>query len=137
MYCLIALNICAACATYLGDVYQRTLPEKGINFEPRTVQVDSSAAEAHVLNKQVSAKSKHINLKYSFKKAALKIKMIFLKDLKSVNMTADLLTKALELPNTLLITRKICLIRHRFLLVLQGFGTFSSRCITNFKLVLF
>ena len=41
-------------------------PEKGMYFEPTTVQIDSSSANSLALNKQVSSRNKPINLKYHF-----------------------------------------------------------------------
>ncbi len=70
-------------------------------FEPSTVQIDSSAAEALALNKQVSERNKHTDLKYHFVKAALKSKVIILKDVKPADNTADMLTKVLDLSTTL------------------------------------
>ncbi len=76
-------------------------PEKGMYFEATTVQIDKSAAKALALNKQVSVRNKHIDLKYHFVKAVMKSKIIILKDMKSADNTADMLTKVLDLPTTL------------------------------------
>ena len=80
-------------------------------IEPRTGQIDSSAAKALALNKQVSAKNKHIDVKYHFVKAALKSKIIILTVVKSADNTADMLTKVLDLPNTLHLSHEMRLIR--------------------------
>ncbi len=79
--------------------------ERGTNFEPTTVQIDSSAAKALALNKQISDRIEHIDLKYHFVRAALKSKIIIVKDVKSANKTADMFTKVLDLPTALLLNR--------------------------------
>ncbi len=86
-------------------------PERGINFEPTTVKIDSSAAKVLALNKQVSAGDKHIDLKYHYVKAASKSNIIILKDVKSNNNTADMLPKVFDLPTILRLSRDMCLIR--------------------------
>ncbi len=76
-------------------------PERGIAFEPTTVQIDSSAAKALALNKQVSDRNNHIDLKYHFVKAAIASRIIHLIDVNSENNPADLLTKIIEIPTLL------------------------------------
>ncbi len=91
--------------------FKEPWPERGMYFEPTTVRIDRSAAKALARNKQVSARNKHIDLKYHFVKAALKSKIITLKDVKSACNTPDIVTKVLDLPTTLHLSRKFCLTR--------------------------
>ncbi len=52
-------------ANYFGEMsVKEPWPENEVIYESTTVQIDSSAAKALALNKQVSARNKHIDLKY-------------------------------------------------------------------------
>ncbi len=86
-------------------------PQRGEHFKPMSVQIDSSAAKALAVNKQISAKNKHISIKFHFVKAALKSKIIILNNVKAADSTADMLTKVLNFPTTLHSTHKMHLIR--------------------------
>ncbi len=85
--------------------------KKDVSDEATAVQMDSSAAKALALNKRVSARNEHIDLKYHFVKATLVREMIYLVDVKSENNPAAILTKLLELPTILLLSQSIRLIR--------------------------
>ncbi len=62
------------------------------------MQIDSIAAKALALSNQVSARMKHIGIKYHFVLAAIASGIIHLVDLKSDNNPAGMLTKIIYLP---------------------------------------
>ena len=58
-------------------------PENGAKFVATTISIDSSAANTFVQTKQVSARTKHNDLKYHFAKAALTKGLFVLHDIPS------------------------------------------------------
>ncbi len=72
--------------------------KKGIVFEPTTVQSTILEAKELALNKQISARSKHKDLKYRFVKAALRSKIIISKDVRSAIHSAKRLMNVRDLP---------------------------------------
>ena len=79
----------------LGNRYQDPWPENQVTYEATPIYLDISGAQALYMNKRVSAKSKHIDLKYHYFKAALMCGIIVLRDVASKDNPADLLTKLL------------------------------------------
>ena len=74
------------------------LPENQVTYEATPIYVNSSAAQTLAMNNQVSAKSKHIELKHYYAKAALSSGIIVLRDVAFKENPANLLTKVLSLP---------------------------------------
>ncbi len=75
------------------------------------MQIESTTAKALVLDKHVSVRNKLTEINYHFVKAALQRKVIIMKDVKSADNTDDILTKAVEIPTTLHLSREMRLIR--------------------------
>ena len=86
-------------------------PVNGLKLCPTTVLIDSSAGKALAENKQVTARNKHIDLKYRFVNAAITSKLIVLEDVASSENPADILTKILDLPTLGHLSQLIRLIR--------------------------
>ena len=93
---------------YWEVMSKRPWPEREVKFEATPIKIDSTAATALAMSKQVSARSKHIDLKYHFVKAALGSGLIVLNDVASKDNPADMLTKILALP----VMKHLCDIIH-------------------------
>lgn len=75
-----------------------------VAFEPTHVLMDSSAAESIAKNNQISANSKHIDIRFHHVKSCVENKVLKLSHVSSAKNTADLLTKVLDLsPFTILV----------------------------------
>lgn len=67
--------------------------ENSIVFDATVIPIHNSAAQALPMNKQVSARSKHIDLYYSFVKDDSDSRIITLEDVPSADNATDMLTK--------------------------------------------
>ncbi len=76
-------------------------------YVPTVVNIDISAAHALSMNKQSSARTKHIDSKYHYVKDALEKGLFFLHNVTSAENLADMLTKILDFKTLKHLTRKI------------------------------
>ncbi len=76
-------------------------------YVPTVVNTDSSASQALAMNKQASARTKHIDLKYHCAKDALEKGLGVLHEVISVENPAEMLTKIVELKTLKHLTRII------------------------------
>ncbi len=76
-------------------------------YVPTVVNIDSSAAQALAMNRQASARTKHIDLKHHFVKDALQKRLVVLRNVASAESSADMLKKVLDFKSLRHLTRKI------------------------------
>ena len=86
-------------------------------FDATTIRIDSTAAAALAQNKQVSARNKHIDLRYHFVKFALGNKTVVLDYVRSSENTADMLTKILDSHTLMHLSKKIRLRNHIYMIM--------------------
>ena len=79
-------------------VHKTPLPNNKVVLEATAIYIDSLAAKVLAQNKQVSARTKHIDLKYHFVKTALKNGKVVLHDVAPKDNPANMLTKVIDLP---------------------------------------
>ena len=99
----VALCDCAKNVLWMRKFYwemcnKEPWPVKGVKLGPTTVQIDSTAGKAFAENKQVTARNKHIDLKYRFVNLAITSKHMVLEYVASEMNPSDMLTKILDLP---------------------------------------
>ena len=97
----IALSECAKQVKWMRKMYWEFIFKtpwlREVAFEPTHVHMDSSAAESIAKSNQISAKSKHIDIRFHHVKSCVRDKVLKLSHVSSANNTADLLTKVLDL----------------------------------------